>query len=118
MTRWTLDWAHAYPRKVKAGESEAYLGALDVIVISKPFTAGEDAVMSWVNAQDGVELSGITPIPDGRDLMLLTRQHTRQSLSEAVLEVQRWTKALLTFDIIWRGTRHDTPERDYDTQRG
>lgn len=97
---WTLDWAPAFSRKVRAGESEAYLSALDIVVISKPFTAGEDAVMSWVNAQDGTTLSAITPLVDGRDLLHLRREHTRQSLGDAVLEHQLWTRALLSFDSL------------------
>lgn len=105
MTAWTLEWAYAFPRKVKAGESEAYLGPLDVIVISKPFTAGEDAVMSWVSAQDDVDLMSFTHLSDGRDVLFLNRLHTRQSLTDALLESQQWTRALLAFDDLVTSTR-------------
>lgn len=98
---WTLEWS-GFPRKLRAGNSEAYVGALEIVVISKPFTAGEDAVMSWVNAQDETLLIDATPLPDGRDVLFLRRQHSKQSLTEAVLEHQRHVRTVVRLNRLTR----------------
>jgi hypothetical protein len=85
-TRWTLPFSDAFSRKFRAGDSEAYVGATDVVVISKPFTPGEDAVVSWLLGQDSTYLEEAYALPDGRDLFLMRREHRLQTLASAIRE--------------------------------
>lgn len=84
-----------YPRRLKVGESVAYVGALEVVIISKPFTPGEDAVFAWANSADETTLVDIAPLDDGRDFILLKREHTKQSLEDAVREFQMHYRGLV-----------------------
>ena len=89
MTDWTLHCSQVFPRKFRAGDSEAYLTAFDIIVITRPFTAGDVAVLTWVTRQDDTLLREIAPLADGRDVIVLRRMHTRQPLADAVQEERR-----------------------------
>lgn len=82
------DWLAMFPRQIRSGGSEGYCGALDIVLISKPFTPGEDAVLFWAVCQDASVLVDIYPLDDGRDVILLQRLHTGQSLIDAVKEQQ------------------------------
>lgn len=84
-----LSWADMWPRQFAVGGSEAYLGATVIVLIAKPFTAGEDAVVTWALLQDDCFLVGTHHMGDGRDLILLERLHRKQSLEEANLEQRR-----------------------------
>lgn len=81
-----LQWEDMWPRSFAAGESRAYLGAFTIALITKPFTAGEDAAVVWCLVQDDCSLIGCYHMADGRDFMLLERHHTKQSRFEAITE--------------------------------
>lgn len=89
MTDWTLECAQVFPRRFRAGDSEAYLTAFDIIVLTRPFTAGDVAVLTWVQLQDDTLLREIAPLKDGRDVIVLRRMHSRQTLADAVQEERR-----------------------------
>jgi hypothetical protein len=85
-----LDWAASFSRVLISGTAEAYVGPYDIIVISKPWTTSEDHVMKWVQAQDGGVLVDCAPLQDGRDVMLISRDHSRQDQDAAVAESRRF----------------------------
>jgi hypothetical protein len=68
--------------------ASAFVSALYVVVVSAPFSDDEEEVMAWVCEVDDTELLGITPLPNGMDLIILERKHTKQNLLEACLEQQ------------------------------
>lgn len=82
-------WADMWPRQFVVGGSEAYFGAESIVLITRPFTAGEDAVVTWAMLQDRCHLIGTHHMSDGRDLMLLQRLYEKQSREEAHLEQRR-----------------------------
>lgn len=82
----TLELDELFPRSVEAGGSQGFCGALDIVAIVKPLTPGEDAVLAWCIAQDGSFLVEVSTLPDGRDLFLLRRLHTKQTLQDAIRE--------------------------------
>lgn len=84
-----LDWAASFPRLITAAGAEAYVGPYDIIVICQPLTRGEEIVMSWVEGQDGAVLIEAAPLEDGRDVLILSRDHSRQDLDEALAESRR-----------------------------
>lgn len=79
----TLSWGNSFPRALHAGGSEGYLGAHDIYLITRPFTKGEEQVLAWAEQQDGATLVEIVPLQDGRDLLILARDHTRQTRKDA-----------------------------------
>lgn len=81
-----LQWSDIWPRRFSSGGSEAYLGAFTILLIARPFTAGENAALAWVMAQDECVMSVCYPLSDGRDFILLDRCHVRQSREEAIAE--------------------------------
>ncbi len=74
--------------QLQLATASAFVSALYIIVVSAPFSADEEEVMAWVCEQDDTELLGITPLPNGMDLMVLERLHTKQSVQDACLEQQ------------------------------
>lgn len=78
--------AAIYPRCTEIGGSRAYCGPAFMVSVTRPFTAGEDAVMAWCRAQDDIVLHDWLPLLDGRDLMVLERLHTKQSYPAALRE--------------------------------
>ena len=86
-----LTWRDFWSRSFYSGGSEAHLGAQLAIVISKPFTAGENAVFAWLSVQDDSVLRSWYGLEDGRDLFLLDRMFARQSRQEALEEQQAQT---------------------------
>ncbi len=90
-----LAWSDFWARSFSCGGSEAFVGADMIVCATKPFTAGEDAVMAWIAVQDKAVLSLLVSLADGRDLMLLERLHLLQSRSEAFAEQQAHLAARL-----------------------
>lgn len=84
-----LTWKDMFPRQFVSGECEGWCAETFMVLISRPFTADEDAGFKWLNAQDVVDLVGIMPLPDGRDLMLFDRCFVLQSRAEAKWEQER-----------------------------
>lgn len=84
-----------FARTVRVGGSAAYVGAFDIVVVSKPFTPGEDAVMAWVQAQDDAMLVDMFPSGDGFDVTHLRRLHTKQTMADAIQEQSRHLSACL-----------------------
>jgi hypothetical protein len=84
-----LRWEDVWPRSFVAGESRAYLGAFTITLLTKPFTAGEDAAITWALLQDECAMIGCHHMSDGRDLMLLERMHVTQSRQDAINEQRR-----------------------------
>ena len=84
-----LAWADMWPRSFHAGESSAYVGATNIVLVTKPFTAGEDAAVTWALLQDECTLAGTCHLSNGNDLMLLDRCHRYQSLEDALMEQRR-----------------------------
>lgn len=84
-----------YTRTIKVGDSEAMFGPRFIVVISRPFTAGEDAIMTWVRMQDDSRLVDIVPLKDGRDFLVFERNYVKQTFAEAFEEARRYTEAIL-----------------------
>ena len=73
-------------RHLKLETASAFVTSTYVVVISAPFSLEEEEVMTWVQDVDETRLLGIVPLPDGLDLMILERLHTKQSAEEACQE--------------------------------
>lgn len=93
-----------YPRHVKVGDSEGWCGPSLIALLLRPFTPGEDAVVTWARAQDDTALLDVVHLADGRDYIVLERLHTKQSLREALSE----QNAFLAKAIRRIPTQHDT----------
>lgn len=93
-------WTDFYPRRFTCGGSEAYVSARDMVVLAKPFTAGEDAVMAWCARQDSAVLVDIVPLVDGRDMIFLRRRHTQQNVLEALAEEFAHLHSLTNKDLM------------------
>ncbi len=65
-----------------------WVGDLLISVISYNGSHDEDQAIAWANDIDETELLAVFPMDDGRDFLLLKRLHTKQSMIDAVLEVQ------------------------------
>lgn len=76
----------SYPRKVAVGDSLAVLGPTFALAVLRVDTAGADAVVAWVDAQDACEPIELAPLPDGRWAVLLRRCYTKQSRRDALDE--------------------------------
>ena len=83
-----------YTRQIRVGDSEAMCGPRFITVISRPFTAGEDAVMTWVRMQDDTRLLDIVPLMDGRDFLVFERLYVKQTYQSAFEEVERYQEAI------------------------
>lgn len=68
--------------------ASAFVSALYIVVVCAPFSQDEEEVMAWVCDVDDTELLGITPLPNGMDLIVLERLHTKQNMIDACLEQQ------------------------------
>lgn len=91
----TLNLAELFPRSIEVGGSLGYCGALDIVAITKPLSAGEDAVLAWCLAQDSAYLTDLGYLADGRDVFVLRRLHKKQTLDAAVSEqVEHMKKTL------------------------
>jgi len=82
-----------YPRHIKVGDSEGWCGPVLMTAITRPFTPGEDAVFAWLLLQDDSTLLDIIHLTDGRDYIVFRRQHTRQTLREALVEQETFIAA-------------------------
>lgn len=85
-----LEILASYPRRLAVGDSFAFVGPVFALAVLRLETPAADAVAAWVDAQDSVELVASAPLPDGRDVALLRRLHTKQSMSEALEEQRRF----------------------------
>lgn len=79
-----------YPRHIKVGGSEGWCGPILMTAITKPFTAGEDAVFAWLSRQDDSTLLELIHLEDGRDYIVLRRLHVTETLREALAEQERF----------------------------
>lgn len=100
-----LGWNDMFPRQFKQGDCEGWCGESFIVLVSRPFTAEEDAGFNWIMEQDTVQLAGVMPLADGRDLMMFDRQHTKQSKSEAKREQvmfikQRMSEKNIKVDVV------------------
>jgi hypothetical protein len=95
-----------YHKHIKVGDSEGWCGPSLMVVVLRPFTPGEDAIITWACAQDDAELLEVLHLQDGRDYIVLARRHTKQTLQAALAEQQ----AFLSGIPMQRGTT-DTPMR-------
>lgn len=57
-----------------------------MVLILRPFTAGEDAVIAWATLQDDSEMVGLIHMTGGRDYIVLQRLYASQSYREALRE--------------------------------
>lgn len=84
-----------YTRWVKVGDSEAMCGAHLIVTLSRGFTPGEDAIMTWVRMQDDTRLIDIVPLRDGRDLAIFERNYVKQTYAQALAETARFEEAMI-----------------------
>lgn len=92
------------------GESEGWCGANFIVLVLKPFTAGEDAVILWATRQDDSELVDILHLSDGRDYIVLQRKHSSQGYREAIREQEAFAMRLII--VAQRNMTHDTQTRN------
>lgn len=92
-----------YHKHVKVGESQGWCGPSLIVLVLKPFTPGEDAVIAWAMAQDETQLLDMVHLHDGRDYAVLARRHVKQTLQDALKEQQVYLASLRAT------TQHDTP---------
>ena len=96
----------SYSRHIKVGDSEGFCGANFIVLISRAFTAGEDAVMLWAQMQDDATLVDIINLSDGRDYIILKRLYIKQTYRDALNE-----QAAFANDFLSRSsTQHDTSD--------
>lgn len=79
-----------YTRHIKVGDCEGWSGPSLMVLVIKPFTPGEDAVIAWAQAQDDAEVLDVLHLQDGRDYVVLMRLHSKQSLRDALAEQQAY----------------------------
>lgn len=85
-----------YSRHIKVGDSEAWCGPHFVVLLIRPFTAGEDAVVAWARAQDEATLIDHVPLKDGRDYLVLQREYVTQSYRQALTEAMVYAEIAYT----------------------
>lgn len=85
-----------YPRRIAVGDSFAFVGPVFVFAVLRLDSAACDAVAAWVDAQDGAELFLHTPLPDGREAVLLRRLYTKQSFRDALAEQETFARGFAT----------------------
>lgn len=90
-----LNWDDMFPRKFRQGDCQGWCGESFIVLVSRPFTNDEDAGFKWIMEQDKVELVGVMPLPDGRDLMMFDRCFVLQSREEARREQVAYIKEAL-----------------------
>lgn len=78
-----MGWDDMFPRQFKQGECEGWCSESFMVLVARPFTQDEDAGFKWVSEQDVVELVGVMPLKDGRDLMMFDRCFVKQTREEA-----------------------------------
>lgn len=103
-------WAETYTRWIRVGDSEAMCGPRFILTLSRGFTPGEDAIMTWVRMQDDTQLIDIVPLKDGRDFVIFQRQYTKQTYAQACEEARRFTNAMMRIPM-----QHDTRTDTSDT---
>ena len=70
------------------GTATVWVDPVLISVLAYNGSADEDLAIAWAGETDGCELLGCYALDDGRDLILLKRLHTKQSILDAVLELQ------------------------------
>ena len=79
-----------------------------IVAIVHAFTAGEDAVMTWVRMQDDTRLVDIVPLKDGRDFCVFERNYLFQTREDAFQEAEAYQRAIMRLLPKQHDTR-DTP---------
>lgn len=65
-----------------------WVGDTLISIVSYNGTHDEDLAIEWANEVDDTEVLAIFALDDGRDFTLLKRLHSKQSMLDAVLELQ------------------------------
>lgn len=81
-----------YTRSIMVGESAGYVGLYVITSITKPFSAGEDAIFSWITTQDDCHLADMVQLSDGRDYCIFWREYVKQSYASALEEHDRYIR--------------------------
>lgn len=76
---------NAYLPHITLGMNEGYLTPLHILLIVKPFSIGEETILEWAYQQDPeAVLTSTIPFDAHRDLMILERNHTSTSATQAL----------------------------------
>ena len=75
-------------RFAEFGTATVWVGDTLLSIVSFNGTHDEDLAIEWANEVDGFEVLAVFPMNDGRDFTLCKRLHTKQSVLEAVVELQ------------------------------
>lgn len=75
-------------RSAEFGTATVWVGDVFISVISYNGSHDEDLALAWAADADGAELFACYALDDGRDFILLKRLHTKQSILDAILELQ------------------------------
>lgn len=85
-----MSWAASFSRSLVIGNAEVYVGPYDIIVICEPHSHAEQAVLNWVEKVDGATLIDCAPLEDGRDVLLLSRNYSKQDQVDAIAESRQF----------------------------
>lgn len=75
-------------RSAEFGTATVWVGDVFISVLSYNGSHDEDEALKWALEVDDTELFACYPMSDGRDFLLMKRLHTKQSILDAVLELQ------------------------------
>lgn len=75
-------------RFAEFGTATVWVGDTLISVMAFNGTQDEDLALEWALEVDDFELLTVIPMLDGRDFLLCKRLHTKQSLLDAVIELQ------------------------------
>lgn len=75
-------------RCAEFGTATVWVGDIFISVISYNGSHDEDLAIEWALEADEVELYAVYALDDGRDFQLMRRLHVKQSLLDAVMELQ------------------------------
>lgn len=76
-------------RHAEIGTAVVLVGDIMISILVEPFSPDEAEAIDWANQVDDTELLAVFGMSDGRDFILLKRLHTKQSVADAVLELQQ-----------------------------
>ena len=92
-------WTSAFSRIFRQGDSLVLLNSHHIFVISRPLATGEIEALNWAQAQDEAALIDVVALPDGRDFIVLEREHSRQTRGEALAEEADHLLSLLRNEV-------------------